>query len=102
MADYTAKTAVHKTLSAATVDTVTLDGAQAVEVVNRGSTDSIYFCIDGRGGPSADGVPTVGGNDTDVVPPGQVLSVRSDKEGVTVVKLISTGAMSYSVKGILY
>lgn len=102
MANYSAKSAVHKTLVAATLDTVTLDADfQEVEVLNRSSTDTIYFCADGVGGPSSDGVPTVAGDNTEVAPPNSSATVRSRVGAVTVVKLISSGTPAYSVRGLV-
>lgn len=93
MATYSVAVAKHATLSAATVDTVTItETTTAVEVVNRSSSDTIYFTVNGT-------VPTSAGDDTFVVPPGGNLRVRSKGTGRSV-KLISSGAAAYSVTGI--
>ncbi len=104
MASYTAARAVHATLTAATVDTVTLSLTHPrIEVLNRGAGD-IFVTVDGS-------TPTVGGNDTFVVPsngvgffpnpflaePGAVGGPQVP--GKTVVNLISSGTPAYSVTG---
>ena len=97
MASGTANFAYHSTLTASTVDTVTLnDGTEYVTVVNRGGTDEIYFTV---GTPTNEPPsPTVGGNDTYVLP-AALGSLRVASEiGPIVVKLISNGAMAYSVE----
>jgi hypothetical protein len=84
----------HGTLTPNTVATVTLDSDfGSVEVLNRNGVAEIYFTVDGA-------VPTVGGADTEVLPAalGSV-DVASIASGPTVVKLISTGAATYSVRG---
>lgn len=88
MATKTPTLSVHATLSISTVDTCTFQGGDPaeVEVLNRGTTDPIYFTVGGA-------TPTVAGDDTYVVLPGQGLVV----DGSGVVKLISAGAMAYSV-----
>lgn len=103
MASYTTTKSTHQTTVADTVDTVTLGGDfRQVEVVNRDGADALYFTVDELGGPSSDGVPTVAGNNTYVVPAskGAALKVTSYKRGTTVVKLISAVATAYTVQGV--
>jgi hypothetical protein len=84
----------HQTLTGATVDTVNLPSDfQSVEVLNRDSTSTIYFTVDGT-------TPTVAGDGTLVVLPGAALSQAVSGAGNTVVKLISSGAAAYSVTGL--
>ena len=98
MASYTASRAVHNTLTATTVDTITLSAQYVrVEVLNRSSTGDIFVTLDGS-------TPTVGGNDTYVVPATGVGTFvnpanTSQPPTSTVVKLISSGTPSYSVTG---
>jgi hypothetical protein len=98
MATLTAKYAKHPTLTAAALDTVTLTGgAQAgVEVLNRsttGASGDIYFTTDGS-------TPASGADDSYIVQPGQAVKVTGLPIAVsTVVKLISTAAVPYSITG---
>lgn len=89
MAAYTVGVAKHATLVASTVDTVTIPAAaDEVEVVNRSTGYALYF--------STTGTPTVAGDDTFYVGPGEALTVPGSKVGTTV-KLISSAACAYSV-----
>lgn len=94
MATDSANRSVHNTLTAATLDTVTLTGMwPAVEVVNRATTgDGIYFTVDGS-------TPTVGGNDSFWVGAGQSVIVPNFEDEAEV-KLISATADAYSVIGV--
>jgi hypothetical protein len=98
MAAYSANRAVHNTLAATTVDTITLTAQyNRVEVLNRSATGDIFVTLDGS-------TPTVGGNDTFVVPAtgvGNFVNPASTSQPPTstVVKLISSGTPSYSVTG---
>lgn len=95
MATYSEALSKHATLTATTVDTVTLTGTDyySVEVVHRSGslTTPIYFTVDGS-------TPTVEGDDTYVVMPGGWKTVKS-RVNVDVIKLISAGAVAYSVTG---
>lgn len=95
MADHAVETAFHGTLSATTVDAVTLtrDHPNA-EVKNRGDV-AIYATVNGS-------VPTVGGADTFVVPAGEsIVLVLSTRPGVPdVVRLIASDSCAYSVTGV--
>ena len=98
MATYTAHIATHQTLTASTVDTVTLDAyGRYIEIVHRGSaTNPIYFCV----GRSA-ATPTVAGADTLVVlstKPTVVPWPVDSPASTAQVKLISAGAEPYSVQ----
>lgn len=83
----------HKTLVAATVDTVTFStNFGHVEVKNRASSGAgIFFTVNGA-------APTALADDTFVVMPGESLQVRL--ESGDTVKLISATADAYSVTGI--
>jgi hypothetical protein len=88
-------TATSFSLAAATVDRVTFEGNyERVEVLNRDGADEVYFTVDG-----AD--PTVAGDGTHVLPAqiGAVV-VPSPGRRSTVVRLISAGTPTYSVRGV--
>ena len=98
MASYSVAThkigAYAKTLTAATVDTVTFaDYLQAVEV-SKEEGAAIYFTIDGS-------TPTVGGEGAYFLPASAAVRVidipNSNERPATVVKLISAGTPTYSV-----
>lgn len=104
MASYTVTKSKPATTVGGTVDTITFArDYPAVEVVNVDGADEIYFTVDGVGGPRKDGVPTVGGEDTELVPAsvGAALMVLSSSSaGGTVVRLISATATEYFVRGV--
>lgn len=88
MASYSVAAAKHATLVASTVDTVTLTtDVTSVEVKNRGTSD-IYLTKDGT-------VPTVGGDDTIFLGPGEAVVVPTPDTDV--IKLISASTPAYSV-----
>lgn len=94
MANYSAAVAKHVTVAmvAATVDTVTLTSDHDfVEVLNRSTTDAIFFTTDGS-------VPTSNGDDTFIVLAGQSLKVKAPLRS-DAVKLVSAGTPTYSVTG---
>lgn len=99
MATYTAAgRSIHKTLTANTVDTVTLDNNYgSVEVKNHGTTASLYFLVDSAA------TPAIAADGTYVIDAGEALVVDSTADeqtgGATVVKLISASAIAYSVTG---
>lgn len=101
MASYSAAVAVHKTSGVATVDTVTLtDNGSPLEITNRGSVDHLYVQA-GLTPASSVADPTVNGDDTLVVPPGAVRTVKvaGASTGTDyVVKLIAASATPYSVQ----
>jgi hypothetical protein len=98
MASYSSTRAVHNTLVATTVDTVTLTAQyNRVEILNRSASGDIFVTLDGS-------TPSVGGNDTYVIPAtgvGTFVNPNWTNEPPisTVVKLISSGTPSYSVTG---
>lgn len=97
MATYSDGFAVHPTLTANTVDTVTLTATTgSVTVLNRGAAE-IYGKANDVGQVPTD--PTVGGAGTWCIPAGAALEI-SEGGGNIVVKLISTGATAYSVQGL--
>lgn len=84
-------------LGAATVDTVTIArDAEYVRVYNDSGTTAIFFTTDGT-------VPTVNGSNCYRVPATAGASTSVDVTGVspTLVKLISSGASTYSVQASL-
>lgn len=94
MAAHTVLLSKHTTLSAATVDTITMTAQdfQFVEVANRASSGAgISFTVDGS-------TPTVLGDNTYWVGAGQ--SVVVPWLGLDTVKLISTTTDAYSVTGV--
>lgn len=101
MASGSAFKAYHSTLTAATVDTVTLDAwGRYVLVINKSATDYIYVTTDGS-------TPTVEGNNTYCVCPGQSKVLFNEGvepepalalAGSTAVKLISSGTPKYGVE----
>lgn len=93
MATYSAARTQHQTLTANTVDTVTLDADyNEVEVVNRASSGDIYFTADGT-------TPVVAAAGTFIVRAGEALTTDPPTSGNSVIKLISTSACPYSVTG---
>lgn len=93
MATETSRFAVHNTLTAATVDIITLteNTSDTIEVFNHSATGDIYFTVDGT-------TPVVAANDTYRVKPGSGLVVTSIATP-DVVKLICATANEYSVTG---
>lgn len=96
MATFSGHRIVSATLTATTVDTITLDvDYTRVEIVNRTGDAEIWVTIDGTD-------PTVTGNDCDVLPTA-IGSLILDAPAIgkpTAVKLISSGTPSYTVKGL--
>lgn len=101
----------HHTLTANTVDVVTLDQAYPfIEVTNRDTAADLWFTIDsGPSGNQTSVTPTVGGDGCYYVGPGGVYKAADDAlvaAGVnltnpaSVVRLISASAISYSVTGL--
>lgn len=99
MATYSQATAAHETLTASTVDTVTLtQNGRSVTVVNRTGTSEIYFTA--AVSPTTAATPTVGGANCWVLP-ASVSSLRLQLgTGSYNVALISSGTMAYSVEGV--
>lgn len=96
MATYTGRI-IHATLTANTVDTITLDSDYiSVEILNRDGTAEIYATVD------TTTPPTVGGTNCEVLP-AAIGSLTLDASGYgspTTVKLISSGTPAYTVKGL--
>lgn len=95
MANYTVSTTKHETLTATEVDVVTITGlASYITVFNHSvyeGSDYLYFTVGDN--PLT---PTVGGNNTFIVPPFQSFTVKFDGSN-TKVALISDSALFYSV-----
>jgi hypothetical protein len=85
----------NKTLVAATVDTVTFsEDLREIEILSDGAA-AVFVTVDGS-------APTVAGNNTDILPAGGMTArtLTSAPGGDTAVKLISSGAPTYSVVGL--
>lgn len=82
-----------KTLAKNTVDTITFSSDLDAAVVFSDGVAALYFTVDGS-------TPTVGGANTHMLPKGvrAVRQVIVPSTGNTVVKLISVGAVTYSVE----
>jgi hypothetical protein len=87
----------HGTLTPNTVASVALDSNfGAVEVLNRDGLFEIFVLMD-----SGATDPTVAGDDTECLPAAiGSIEVASLAEGSTTIKLISSGAAKYTVKGL--
>lgn len=96
MATYSDVWIKHGQLTAATVDTVNLDGDYSeVEVINRDGAAEIFFTVDG-------GAPVVAGDDNHILPAaisGVTVNASKETGDPTVVKLISSGTPKYTVRG---
>jgi hypothetical protein len=94
MATYTVRRSKHATLVASTVDTVTFSTKpRSIEVRNLDSAAVIFFRYDGVS-------PTVNGDDTDRVGPGETLQIDDDNSDPPEVRLISSGTPSYSLRAV--
>jgi len=83
----------HGETTAEVVSTVNLGhDADFVEVLNLG-TDNLYFRFDGPD-------PAVDGNDSEIVPGGTTLELFRKQAGNAVVKLVSEGAVKFTVRGV--
>lgn len=97
MATHTAATAQHATLTAATMDTVTLTNPSERVIIKSRSTTPGTAIFATVNGPD----PTVGGDDTIVIPAGETY-VTPESQAIAetidvVVKLISATADAYTV-----
>lgn len=96
MATYTGRI-IHATLTANTVDTITLDSDYiSVEILSRDGAAEIYATVD------TTVTPAVGGTGCDVLP-AVIGSLTLDASGYgtpTVVRLVSAGTPAYTVKGL--
>lgn len=97
MATYSVSKAKHSTLVATTIDSVTVGSAGVIRIDNRSGTAEIYFTAGPASSPPPD--PTVGGDNTMVVPAGIVYYSHPVTPGSWIVKLISSGTPTYSVTG---
>jgi hypothetical protein len=96
VASFTVAKCKHATLSATVVDTITFsEGVPHVEVINRTGTSEIYVRVGTSLAATTD--PAVGGDDCYVVPAVVGSYTIPMPEGPAVVKLVSSGAMAYSV-----
>jgi hypothetical protein len=97
---YAGGNSVHQTLAATTIQRIVLTTpAQTFTVFNRTGTNEIYFTYREAGG--ADPVdPAVGGSGCLVVPAvaGASVTIAASASNGLTVKLISAGAMAYSVE----
>jgi hypothetical protein len=94
MATHTAvRRSKHATLVANTLDTVPFTSKpKSIEVRNLSSTDVIFFRTDGT-------APTVNGDDTDRLGPGERLEVDGPNGEPPQVQLISSGTPGYYLAG---
>lgn len=99
MATQTAISSQHATLTASTMDTITLSNpAERIIIMNRSTTagNCIFATINGPD-------PTVGGDDTIAIPAGMTYVTPESQTFASsidsVVKLISSTADAYSVMG---
>jgi hypothetical protein len=84
----------HATLAANTADKVTFNSKpRIIEVRYLDSTAVIFFRIDGT-------APTVNGDDTDRLGPGERLEVDAANVDPPQVQLISSGTPAYSVRAV--
>lgn len=101
---YSVQQSKHATLDAGDVDTVTLEGCHQgiVRVRNRATSGApIYFRIySAATASSAQTAPSAAGDNTYVVPFGDLCDVANSLSSV-VVKLISADAQAYSVESIM-
>jgi len=100
----------HGTLTANTVTTITLTArinpttpgaAQTVEVMNVDGAAIIYFLVLSAAQSSAGTVPTVAGNDCEIlpaVPNAQIVNLPTEGGDPVVVKMISAGTPRYTVR----
>lgn len=99
MAAYSVSNVKTATLTASTVDSVTLTGAfQAIEVVHQGNvTNPIYVIVD-----DAVAAPTVAGDNCEVVLSNERCRFAKVGSGSTstIVSIISVGAATYTVVGV--
>lgn len=92
MTAYSVARAKHATLGAAAADAITFRTRHyTVRVTNLDGTQVIYGTLDGS-------VPTVGGDDTFVVPAGKVREFDNMGQGISTVGLISTAGGQYNIE----
>ncbi len=93
MADYSASRAVNKTLTATTVDAVTITGSAPLVCVHNRGTNTLWVRSGAPGTTVAD--PTSAGDNCIPVPAGTIVPVR-DGGGGALVKVLGNGD-AYSV-----
>ena len=104
MATYNKNTALTKTLVAATADTVTFtDTGAVIQLTHHATTtDPIYFTIgggsDATNAAAAGATPTSEGDDCRVLLSGTSINVAYPTAAVAAIKLISAGAVKYSIQ----
>lgn len=82
----------HGTLTPATVETVVLNPSlNKVEVLNRGTSD-IFVTVDQT-------TPSVLGDDAEIAQAGTSIVLPVGSSNNTIIKLISSGAVAYTVSG---
>ena len=92
MATHSAATAVHATLVATVVDTVTITSQSSELVIyNRSSLSDLYFRVDGTN-------PQIAGDDSHIVPINSNRRIGPPDPINIQVKLISVGTPPYSVE----
>lgn len=100
MATHTAAKSKTATLAAGIVDHVTItDIAKTIEVLHHGSVLNPLFVTCGEN----PGSPTAGGDDLEVVLPGERLQLKSPPGQAStdvVVSIVSVGAVTYTVIGV--
>lgn len=100
MANHSAAKSKTATLTTAVVDHVTItDIARSIEVVHQGNVTDPLFVTCGEN----PGSPTVGGDDLEIVLPGERLQLKSPPGQAStdvVVSIVSAGAVTYSVIGV--
>ena len=86
---------MHGVTTANVVSTVALGvDVGAVEILKRDTAGELFISVDGSD-------PTVGGNGFEILPEGvSSISLPSLTRGDTIVKLISSSAVRFSVKGL--
>lgn len=100
MGSYSVRIEHNGTLTAATVDTVTLRACKTVTVVNQTGASPIYFTLGTVDTPRA--APTVGGDDCYMLPAvigALTIPVTTPSTSPIVVQVISAGTPGYSVAG---
>lgn len=99
MAAYSVSFVKTASLTASTVDSITLTGLiQAIEVVHHGNvTNPIYVIVD-----DAVAAPTVAGDNCEVVLPNERcrFSKIGTNLGSSIVSIISAGTVTYTVVGV--
>lgn len=98
MAEFTEAKSKHWTLTSNNVDSLAITGQHTgLEIIHHAdNTNPIYFLVG-----TAALVPTVAGDDMEVVLPGERIRVSVPQRGGTVVSVISAGTPRLSVVSVL-